>query len=205
MKHFLAALAVLAAAPPAAQAALILFTDEATFVGAVGAHDLETFESVATGNYGTSAAFGPLTFSSPPSSNILITATGSFGARNTTPGGRLFLEAVSSPAFHDDMFMGRTDGPLVAWGANFTDLDFGVITFYVDGVPLYSPLPGPNSNVKFVGFIGTAGDTFNTVTLEVNDNTYGIDDVRTRVVPEPSTIVLLALGLAAAGIRRRRA
>jgi hypothetical protein len=174
MKHFLAALAVLAAAPPAAQAALILFTDEATFVGAVGAHDLETFESVATGNYGTSAAFGPLTFSSPPSSNILITATGSFGA-------------------------------MVAWGANFTDLDFGVITFYVDGVPLYSPLPGPNSNVKFVGFIGTAGDTFNTVTLEVNDNTYGIDDVRTRVVPEPSTIVLLALGLAAAGIRRRRA
>lgn len=49
-----------------------------------------------------------------------------------------------------------------------------------------------------MGFLETGNDSFDTVTLRVNDNTYGIDDVRSvsaASVPEPSTLVLRALGL----------
>jgi len=202
----MAVLCILSAGALDAQA-IVLYTDEAAFIAAVGAHDLETFEGVAPGNYGTSATFGVHTFGSPPSSIMVVTDTGQFGAHNTTPGGRLFIDCTSSPSYHDPMDMSRVDAPMTAYGANFTDLDFGTINFLVDGVTLHSPSPGGDANTMFVGFIAGPGESFTTVRLEVNDNTYGIDDVRSRAgapgIPEPGTLALLGLGLLGF-VRKRR-
>ncbi len=182
-----------------------LYTDEASFVAAVGAHDLETFESTPLGSYGTSATFGVLTFDSSPSSRLDIRTTGAYGAHNTTPGGARFLEAAASGGFHDPMHMGRTDGMMRAWGANFTDLDYGTISFYVDGQLIHSPAPAPDAATTFVGFIGPMD--FVEVRLDVNDNTYGIDDVRTAAaIPEPITMLAVSLAVGALGryVGRRR-
>ena len=130
--------AVLVVAP--AYGDVVLFTDEPSFVTAVGLHDLETFEAVAVGPRGTSTTMGNLFFDSSPGSQIaVLNVPGAWGTHNTTPGGERFLHADSlTPAFHDPMNMGRVDGPLRAWGANFTDLDGGIIAFLVDGISEYA-------------------------------------------------------------------
>ncbi len=193
-----------------ANAGLMLFTDEVSFINAVGAHDLEDFEAVATGSYGTSATINDFYYDSTPSSQIAIADTPhTFGARNTTSGGSNYLLATASASFHDDMNISLASGDsLMAWGANFTDLDFGNINFLVDGVNQYNPAPAPNSAATFVGFLATGGDVFSQVTLSVNDNTYGIDDVRSKLaavsVSEPNSIALLGLVLAGLGLSRKK-
>jgi len=175
--------------------AVILYTDEAAFIAAAGLHHVESFEDVGTvpAAYGDSAAFGRLLFQSPPSSQIDVVALGTYGAHNTTPAGNQFLQATGASAFHDPMRISHTGGPMLAWGANFTDLDFGTIEFFVDGGMEYSPLPGLDGNTMFVGFIGDV--PFSQIMLTIDDRTYGIDDVRARVVPEPAAFAMAVLGV----------
>lgn len=164
-----------------ASAGVTVFTDEATFIGAVGNHALEDFESAATGSYGTATQIGELTFSSPPSGLFVNSATHSHGAKNTTPSGARYLFADSTvPAFHDDLTMGVVTGDMVAWGAMFTDLEVGPITFFVDGAMVHTQgVLGTNGAAQFFGFVADAGTKFQAVTLKIPDITYGIDDVRT--------------------------
>ena len=220
----IAVAAVSLVATRAASGSPIVFANEADFIAALGAHDLETFESRTLGNYGTSATFGPLSFASVlgpnsfnpvASSEIIINDAPVLGSRNSTPGGERYLEAWSGKSsFHDTMVMSRTDGSMQAWGATFTDFDLGSAEFRVDGilVGLLGPfsVAANNGNLMFVGFIAPDGTAFNEVSLTIGDRRYGIDDVRSFVakddleVVEPATLLLLGTGLAAVRYRRRR-
>ncbi|MBN1787472.1 MAG: hypothetical protein JW806_03670 [Sedimentisphaerales bacterium] len=178
-----------------------LYFDEADFIAAVGTHDLETFESIPLGSYGTSAVLGDLTFASPPDSYIGVVAIdpAGYGTHNTTPTGENYLYATANPGHHDTMSAGHIGGQLYAWGANFTDLDYGYVTIAVDYEMVYDLIsPGPDGGIMFIGFIadndGPWGSSFNHIQIITDDNVYGIDDVRTRLVPEPATVTLLCIG-----------
>jgi len=166
-----------------AEASITVFTDESAFLAALGStpSDLETFEGESTGGLGTDATIGNLTFSSPPSNLAINNFTHSHGATNTTSGGSQYLFADSAvPAFHDDLVFGLVGGaPMTAWGATFTDLEVGPVVFLVDGVKLVDQaVTGVNGAVDFFGFVAD-GETFQSVTLDIPDITYGVDDVRT--------------------------
>lgn len=203
-------------AAAAAPAALILplvsnvqvYTSEAAFIAAVAAHNLETFESETPAAFGTSAVISGVSYDSSPTSQLeLRDSVGPFGAGNTTPGGMNFLHADSEVgSFHDPLFITSTVGPMAAFGANFTDLDFGTIQFFVDGDLVHQPSPAGDGATTFVGFIANGGFFFEEIELQVNDRTYGIDDVRTAqfvTVPVPATgtwsLLFLVLMLAGAG------
>jgi hypothetical protein len=198
---------VLLIAPPrAALADILLFTNEADFIAHVGAHELETFETQTVGYLGQDVIVGNLTFSSIGSDIYINSGPHTHGANNTTPGGSKYLFGDSGqPSYHDDMIMGHVGGALTAWGAYFTDLEVGPVVFLVDGNVVVNepPLPG-SGNVQFFGFVATGADSFNTVTLDIPDITYGIDDVRTVLVPAPAAMPALLLGLLATRRRRRR-
>ncbi len=183
MRHLFASAVLLLPSP--AFAGVTVFTDESTFVNAIGLHDVEDFEGVVPGTYGTSATIGELTFASPPSVLHVNTVPHSHGAKNTTVGGTTYLFADSGvAAFHDDLTMGIVNSEFAAWGANFTDLEVGPITFLIDGAIVHTAnVPGSSGAVQFFGFVADPGTVFQTVTLRIPDITYGIDDVRTISKP----------------------
>jgi len=174
-------LSAVSAFSPGALAGVTLFTSEPAYITAVGNHDLQDFEAVPTGAYGTATTIGDLTFDSTPSKLSVNGFAHSHGAHNTTAGGSNYLFGDSAAgAFHDDLHMGVASGALSAWGATFTDLEVGPIVFKIDGVTVATlPIPGGSGLAQFIGFIADPGETFDTITLVIPDITYGIDDIRT--------------------------
>lgn len=197
-----AGLLLAAAFPLTLDAAVTVYTAEAPFLAAGSPQYYESFEQLRVGSYGESATFGQLTFRSPPSSLVEVVSTGSYGAHNTTFGGAQFLQATGDSAYHDPMRIGHLGRPMLAWGASFTDLDFGTIQFSVDGEMVHAPPFGPDSNTMFVGFMSDV--PFRQVMLVVNDRTYGIDDVHVQIIPEPGMATLALSGVLALLLRRRR-
>ncbi len=71
----------------------------------------------------------------------------------------------------------------------------------VYGTSVLTPSPGPDGGTLFFGFVGPMN--FLEIRIETNDRTWGVDDVRTVLVPEPSTMLLLVPTLLGLAFRRK--
>lgn len=122
---------------------------------------------------------------------------------NTTVSGVNFVQNAAG----DLTFTFST--PIQSFGAYIggTQLDYNDIIFN-DGAGQTVHVPNPSSalgGITFVGFTD-AGQSISSVTLTSIGDILGVDDVRfgLAIVPEPSSILLAAIGLAALGTVARR-
>jgi PEP-CTERM motif len=137
-------------------------------------------------------------------SNIPITppcSNASCGYNTTSGGSNLLLLFGGTATFS---FSAGTE----AFGAYLTGVQNGgeTITFS-DGTSesVSIPNPGFSGGTAFVGFMD-AGKSIASVTINVNNDIVGVDDVRyiASSVPEPTSLALLGGALAGLALARRR-
>ena len=229
------ALATLALVTDPAQAAVILYTGADDGAGSLvtapnstaaasnfdaaaaglGIEHIITFESSPLGAFSALALASGVTLTGAnvnnnsqsivnTISNINITppCTNATCGYNTTPGGSQFLLMFGGTATFS--FSAGTD----AFGAYLTGVQNGgeIITFS-DGTSqsINIPNPGFDGGTTFVGFTD-ADKSIASVTINVNNDIVGVDDVRyeTHSVPEPASLALLRGALAGLGFTCRR-
>ena len=101
--------------------------------------------------------------------------------------------------------------PIDAFGAYLTGVqDTGETIIFSDGSSQMLPIPNPGSGAQFFGFTDFGKNISSLIinarlTVQIGD-IIGVDDVRMHAsaVPEPATLVLVGLGIAAACLRRRK-
>lgn len=82
-------------------------------------------------------------------------------------------------------------------------------TIIIPGTNFTNPANGnqvsPGTNGRFTVF-GTAGETFTSVTFSSSQNSFEVDNLAVRPVPEPATwaMMLVGFGLVGYGLRSRR-
>jgi PEP-CTERM motif len=210
----LAVLGLLAGAG-AAQAANSTFNTEASFVAAAGAAVIESFETTAPRSRSTASVATPRFTVSGGSTPIGVQN----GADSPDPGfgalatdGARYL-SVYLPNQPQGTLQFDLTQPTTSFGFNITDVGeaTGVITLrtdtgaYIAGINLASFPPSfGNGNVQFFGLTQTVPFTKVFLTVTGLDDAYGLDKIYITAVPEPTTAMLLALGLAALVIKRRR-
>jgi len=190
-----------------ARAALLVFTDESSFLAAIGGAVLTT-EGFNAGPLGTTA--GPLTVGAlsynTASGNVAVTDIPQLigeGAR-----GIIWNDAT----VHGDATF-SVSSPVNVLAIDLKNLGQGgptTLSAQVDGgsfFDVFVNVTGVIGDFRFLGLVDDAG-TFSSVTLSNSAvNLVGLDPVRygnAVVVPEPATASLLVVGLALLGARRRR-
>ena len=195
------------------QAQAAVFTDRTDFEAAINLGYKETFESMTAGTYGLT---GPLALPSglvvsSPSNELFAVGVG----QSSNP-----TQAIGSNFPSEDSLKFTLGGDFRAFGGDFfqnlgggaqsgSSFDF-LFSFFDDG-NLVASMTGsvaPNGG-SFFGYAGTSlFDTVEvlaqTAAFEVADNITVGDQGRNQV-PEPASLALAALGLAALVSRRKLA
>lgn len=200
-----------------AHAAITTFTNLGTFTGSAGTTTLENFSAApvgfSTANFnGTFTGFSLAAASNGNNTGIATGTMASSGDNTPIPGafagqnffgwGNVFGSPGATSVFTP--LIGAT-----AFGFDFFNTDStDDYTVAVNGIVLGS-INFVSSG--FLGFVANAGDTINSVTIKSRAtggyvSTAGIDNVRVSapaVVPEPMSLMLVGVGLAAAALTRR--
>lgn len=196
----------------AAQATVTVFDDRTDFLAATLETTTETFDGYVKDTAFHSAAYdvGAFTLSMTP---------GASNAYNFIDAPPLLTSATDLNGTAHLMVFTDTgidltiafDQPISAFGADFKGIndEFERTRFSVDGVDVAIPGEPVNLQLTFFGF--TRDTPFSTLTFHgVRNDIYGIDNlsfgtaVRVPAVPEPGSVLLMALGLGAMGVARRR-
>ncbi len=184
-----------------ANAATILFTDQAVFLAnphVSFSASFEGFESHVTGDTSnpTSSATG---FTVNASTSLEIKNTPSLGSFATE--GVKYLRKVGTVLF---VF----DNPINVFGVTLTDAadnpatTLSVSTSAGDSFPSFLANE-PNGVARFFGVINE-DQAFNAVTFTSSTlDGMGFDEVYFDIIPEPTTAMLLGLGLLGVAARRR--
>jgi hypothetical protein len=187
------------------QAAVILYTDEAAYLAAVGGtREYIDFAGspaavVSGGSFSPVVTFGSCT----DSSDVFTCFANVFHNDNaiTDTGGSAVPNGVGSLAW-------RFDVPDVyAFGFNYLSGGIDAINFVDLGFNVTS-IDTSAAN----GFIGLVSDTPFFIGIAVNailspdigNDRYFIDDFRINAVPEPASLVLVGVGLGLGAMRLRR-
>jgi hypothetical protein len=120
---------------------------------------------------------------------------------NTTAAGDQFLSMFGQTA----TFTFAT--PISAFGFYYSGVQEPETIQFSDGTPqlLTMPFPSTDGGVEFFG-VTDAGKQISSFTVNALTDIVGIDDVRfvgSRSIPEPATLALLGLSVAALGFSRR--
>ena len=185
-RRILAALVLLVVGSNArTEAAPILFTDRDAFNRVVGASTLITFDEPEA------CSINPQNLTCTVTYDDLVTfvfdAVGGVGVRpDHITMGRSGLAAT-----------GRVLQPVTAFGFDVISVGQGLVPFGGQWFQLNGPqFLGIVSDTPFMAQIGYTGLGFTAP--------YSIDNMAIRTVPEPTTVLLTALGCLAAGLHRKR-
>ena len=184
-------------------------------VAASGTEQIITFESAPLGLFSTLTPAPGVTLTGTDingndqsivntTSNINITppCTNASCGYNTTPGGSQFLLLFGGTAtfsFSEDTY---------GFGAYLTGVqNAGETITFSDGTSQSVDIPNPgfDGGTTFVGFTDI-GKSIASITIDVNNDIVGVDDVRYGAdpVPEPSSLALLAGALIGLALTLRR-
>lgn len=205
------AIVALLAAPTVAHAQFAVYTDQASFLAAVGNYVLDGFDGFIVS--GTTAS--PVVRGTGAFQYTATAARGFFGA------GTAGDPWLSTDAATDPILFSNFNATIVAIGGNF--FTSNVSGFYQLGDIRLTATNGDGSVVQtiinsqtssFLGFVGVSSLTSLEVASvqpasgflwpTVEDLIIAQADEPTNVVPEPATMTLLATGLAGLAASKRR-
>ncbi|UCG56914.1 MAG: hypothetical protein JSU70_18875 [Phycisphaerales bacterium] len=218
-RAFLVCVVVLVAAAAPASAAITAYTDEASFLAALGSATTEDFEGYAAGTVITSQLTGISMVSTDGENGSLQAEIGSIA-------GLPFPMTAGLPTSSGDRFLSSELAPPTYATAGLIfdlDMDYNGVGFYVvDGAPLggfdislYSGgglyasanFPAQTLPNSFIGLISTVGfDSVEIDSLHSGDS-WGIDDLSIgsiSVIPAPGALLLSGLGTGIVSWLRRR-